>query len=289
MARFPRALPFLLVLLRLPSANSSQTISDAARTENVERARAILREGFESKDYSVRIEAVRAASMVGRSEKVVSKLELFLDDKNVDVRLATVNALADLHDPQTEHPLVKLLRDDKTPEVSFAAAKSLAATGDPAGISALQEVYRGTRKTRSSGLKKQERQFIERFHSMPSAVMFVVGEGIGNVPVPGAGEGFTAISSLLKEPGLSDRASALFLLARKRTPESLELLRGGLTDQDWSVRASAAQIIAHTAQTALQDSLPRLFDDKNKKVRFRAAGAYLHLLRAKKDPIEGGL
>src|SRR6516162_4363333 len=154
MARFPRALPFLLVLLRLPSANS-QTISDAARTENVERARAILREGFESKDYSVRIEAVRAASMVGRSEKLVSKLELFLDDKNVDVRLATVNALADLHDPQTEHPLVKLLRDDKTPEVSFAAAKSLAATGDPAGISALQEVYRGTRKTRSSGLKKQ--------------------------------------------------------------------------------------------------------------------------------------
>ena len=264
------------------SSASAQNTSGATRPESVERARAILREGFESKDYAIRIEAVTAASMVGRNETLVSRLEQFLDDKNVDVRLATVNALADLHDPQTEHPLLKVLHDDKTPEVSFAAAKILAARGDPAGIRALKEVYSGARKTRSSGLKKKERHFLEEFHSAPSAVLFIVGEGIGYVPVPGAGEGFTAISSLLKDPGLSDRASVLFILARKRTPESLELLRGALDDEDWSVRASAAQMIVHTAQTALRDSLPRLFDDKNEKVRFRAAGAYLHLLLAEK-------
>jgi HEAT repeat protein len=287
MSRFPRVFLFLLVLLLLPPANS-QTISTTTRSENVGHARAILREGLESKDYLVRIEAVRAAGMVGRNESVVSKLALFLDDKNVDVRLATVNALADLHDPQAEHPLLKVLRDDKTPEVSFAAAKSLAVAGDPAGIGALKEVYQGTRKSRSSGLKEKERHFVEQFHSAPSAMMFVVGEGVGYVPVPGAGEGFTAITSLLKEPGLSDRASVLFILAKKRTPESQELLRGALQDADWSVRASAAQLIAHTAQTALLDSLPRLFDDKNQKVRFRAAGAYLHLLLAEKVSVKGG-
>lgn len=277
MSRCSQVAPFLLILLAVSAAGQAQP---EPRAQNVERARAILTEGFESKDYSTRIEAVTAAGMVGRNEAMVSRLERFLDDKNADVRLAAITALADLHDPQTEHPLLKVLRDDKIPEVSFAAAKILALQGDPAGIRALDEVYRGTRKTRSNQLKKRERRFLEQFHSPSSAVLFLVSQGIGYVPVPGAGEGFSAISSLLRDPQLSDRASALLILARKSSPESRELLRGALHDQDWSVRATAVQMIAHTAQDALQDSLPPLFDDKKEKVRFRAAGAYLHLMLA---------
>ena len=273
------ALPFLLTFLALAAAGQNKPDPHG---QNLERARAILQDGFESKDYSTRIEAVTAAGMVGRKEAMVSRLEQFLDDKNADVRLAALAALADLHDPQTENPLVKVLRDDKTPEVSFAAAKILGASGDPAGITALNEVFRGTRKTRSNELKTRERHFVEQFHSAPSAVLFIVGEGIGYVPDPGAGEGFSAISALLRDSKLSDRASALLILARKPTPESQDLLRTGLHDEDWSVRATAAQMIAHTAQSGLQDSLPLLFDDKSEKVRFRAAGAYLHLARAEK-------
>jgi hypothetical protein len=37
--------------------------------------------------------------------------------------------------------------------------------------------------------------------------MFVVSEGVGYVPVPGAGEGFSAIMGLLSDPDLSARAS----------------------------------------------------------------------------------
>ena len=118
---------------------------------------------------------------------------------------------------------------------------------------------------------------MEKFHSAPSAVLFIVGEGVGYVPVPGAGEGFSAISDLLKDPGLSDRASAMLILARDRKGAAGDLLRRALEDSDWSVRASAAQFIAHTAQTRLRDALTPLFEDKNSKVRFRAAGAYLHL------------
>jgi HEAT repeat protein len=280
------AFPLLLVLLA-PFAHG-QSAPDL-RIENLERARAILQGGFESKDYEIRIEAVTAASMVGRNEPMVSRLEKFLDDKNPDVRLATINALADLHDPQAEDPLLKVLRDDKTPEVSFAAAKILAAAGNPAGISALRDVYRGTRKTHFGELKTRERHFFEEFHSAPSAVMFIVREGVGYVPVPGAGEGFSAISSLLKDPGLSDRASTLFILARKRDADSLELLRGAVHDEDWSVRAAAAQMIANTAQTDLLDSLRPLFEDKNEKVRFRAAGAYLHLILAEKRTVGAGI
>jgi HEAT repeat protein len=249
----------------------------------VERARAILKEGLDSKDFAVRIQAITATSMVGRNKLLLARLEGFLHDKNVEVRLATVHALADLHSPQSADSLRKTIEEDKVPEVSFAAAKVLAEWHDPAGIRALMDIYEGKRKTGSNIVKKEERSTLEEFHSVPSAMMFVIGKGISYVPVPGTGEGFSAIGALLRDRGLSDRASVLFILARTKTPESLNLLRNALQDDDWSVRAAATQMIAHTAQTELRDSLLPLFDDKNQKVRFRAAGAYLHLLLVAKQ------
>ena len=268
------ALLFCCPLFALPPTDS-QTGS-APAPSNAELARAILNEGFDSHDYQVRIQAITAASMVGRNEALLTRLADSLHDKNVLVRLATVHALADLHSPQSEAWLRQAL-EDKTPEVSFAAAKLLAGLQDPAGTSALMEVYERKRKTSSNILKKEERSTFDEFHSLPSATMFVLGKGIDYVPVPGAGEGFAAISMLLKDPKLSDRANALFVLCQHKNSESVALLGKALEDQDWSVRAVAAQMIAHTAQTGLRDSLPPLFKDKNHKVRFRAAGAYLRL------------
>lgn len=43
------------------------------------------------------------------------------------------------------------------------------------------------------------------------------------------------------------------------------------------MRASAAQMITQSARVELRDDLVPLFSDKNWKVRFRAAGAFLHL------------
>ena len=97
------------------------------------------------------------------------------------------------------------------------------------------------------------------------------------MPVPGVGEGFTALTELLADPDLSARANVLLLLGKERDPQSADLIKRALTDDDWSVRASAAQVIAHTARVELRESLVPLFDDKKEKVRFRAAGAYLHL------------
>lgn len=261
-------------ILSLPAR--SQAGGHPAATD-VELARSILKEGFDSHDYQVRTQAITASGMVGRDETLLTRLADFLHDKNVDVRLATVHVLADLHSPQSEVWLRQTLQEDKTPEVSFAAAKVLAGMQDHAGTTALMDVYDGKRKTSSNLLKKEERSTFDEFHSLPSATMFVLGKGIDYIPVPGAGEGFTAITMLLKDPKLSDRANALFILCRSKSPESLKLLEKALQDDDWSVRAVAAQMIAHTAQTNLRDSLPPLFKDKNQKVRFRAAGAYLRL------------
>lgn len=247
---------------------------------NAERARAILLEGLASKDYVVRKEAIIATSMVGRNETLLKRLSGFLQDKNMEVRLAAVRALAEFDSAESKDALHKTMEEESVPEVSFAAAKLLARLKDPdpASFSVLMDVFEGKRRTNSGILKKEERNFFDEFHSTDSALIFMVGKGIGYAPVPGAGEGFSAIGALLKDPKVSDRASVLFILGRKKNPESQRLLREALGDRDWSVRAVGAQMIAHTVQTDLRDSLLPLFEDKNRKVRFRAAGAYLHLL-----------
>jgi HEAT repeat protein len=255
----------------LPQADSRPLPS------NDTRARAILTEGLDSNDFAVRIEAITAASMVGSNEAMVGRLEEFLKDKNVQVRLATIHALADLKSPQIKDGLRKTLEEDNAPEVLFAAAKVLAGLEDPAGTMALMDVYDRKRKTRSSILEQKKRSFLEEFHSPQSALIFILTKGIGYVPVPGAGSGFSAISELLKDPGLSDRAEVLFVLSRTKSQELRDLLVRALHDDDWSVRAAATQIVAQTARAELRESLLPLFEDKNQKVRLRAAGAYLHL------------
>lgn len=245
--------------------------------ENAEQARSILKAGVEAGDPHVRVEAINAVGMIGTHELVLSRLEDFLHDKNIPVRIAAVQALADLASPHSIEPLRDVLQNDRVPEVAFTAAKALGKLQDPAGIKALMEVYEGKRKTSSGMITQRKRQTTDQFHSITSGTLFVISKGIGYVPVPYAGEGFAALTELLRDKGLSDRARAVLILGQSINPDSTELLRNALQDKEWSVRASAAQMIAQGARVELRDDLLPLFRDNNQKVRFRAAGAFLHL------------
>jgi HEAT repeat protein len=231
----------------------------------------------EASDPLVRIDAINAVGMIGDYELVLSRLEQLLHDKNIRVRLAAVHALANLASPHSIEPLRHVLEDGKVPEVGFAAAKALEKLHDPAGTKALMEIYEGERKSSSSMIQKRKRQTTEQFYSVPSGLMFVVSRGVGYVPVPGVGEGFSAFTELIRDKGLSDRAGVILIVGQSKDPETTDLLRSALQDKDWSVRAAAAQMIAHTARVELRDDLLPLFSDKNRKVHFRAAGAFLHL------------
>jgi tRNA-2-methylthio-N6-dimethylallyladenosine synthase len=50
------------------------------------------------------------------------------------------------------------------------------------------------------------------------------------------------------------------------------------------VRFTTSQMIAFTARSGMREELVPLFDDKTEKVRFRPAGAYLHLALLPKTP-----
>jgi len=245
--------------------------------ENAEHARSILREGLDARDSVVRIEAIAATSMIGNHELVLARLESLLLNGDIQVRLAVIHALADLASPASIEPLRNVLQNDKVPEVVFAAAQALEKLHDPDGTKALVEVFEGKRKSSSNMIQKQERQTAAQFHSFPSAMMFLFSKGSGYIPVPGVGEGYSALTMLLHDTGLSDRAVVVLLLSHSNDAGTTELLCKALVDKDWSVRASAAQVIAQTARVGMRDDLLPLFDDKNRKVRYRAAGAFLRL------------
>jgi HEAT repeat protein len=259
--------PFLFVIATAAPAQQSQ----------VGQARSVLRDGLESNDFTIRIQAIQAAGLIGPNENLRHRLEEFLDDKKVEVRVAAIHTLADLKSTASIPALKNCIKQDDTPEVRFAAAKALYAFHDPTGEKELLDIYHGDEKATSGPLHSQARKFFGNFHSFESATTFIVSSGIGYVPVPGMGQGMSAVVDLLSDPDLSPRATALLLLARNKDPQSDLLIREALKDKDWSVRASAAQLIAYTARRDLRQRLIPLFSDKNAKVRLRAAGAYLHL------------
>ncbi len=263
-------------LVAICLAISSACLTGQTPQKTVSDARAVLRFGVESSDPKVRVQAIQAVGLIGISDEVRGKLEGFLKDGNIQVRIAAIKTLADLKSTGSIPILEKLLKKDDVPEVQFAAAKALFRFHDERGTQWLEELYDGSRTATSSALASQSRKFFGNFHSFESAASFIVSEGVGYVPVPGVGEGFSAVTGLIADPDLSPRAAALMLLVRDTGPESERLLKKALADKDWSVRAASAQMIAYTGRTSLREDLTPLFKDKNDKVRFRAAGAYLH-------------
>jgi hypothetical protein len=65
--------PFINGLALLLMSCVVGQISGQKITANAERARTILKEGIESKDPDARIQAIIAASMIGRNERVCSR------------------------------------------------------------------------------------------------------------------------------------------------------------------------------------------------------------------------
>ena len=246
-------------------------------TSAKDRANKILEDGARSKDQAVRLQAVIATSMVGSDAAVSHRLEELLQDREVSVRLASVNALADLKSKSSIPALREVLRNDKVPEVAFAAAKALYVLDDNEGSVELYDIFDRRVSGQSSVIRKQARDFFDKFHTVKSSMMLVLSEGVGFVPVPGAGEGLTAITELSSDPELTTRATIVLLMGKKKTKEADDLLRRAVSDKDWAVRAAAAQTIASAAKLPLQGELLTLLDDEKAKVRFRAAGAYLHL------------
>jgi len=254
----------------------------SSNLDKIEQARQILNEGVTSNNPNSRKEAALAIGLVGQHEHAATLLISLLQDKDVQVRVAATDSLTDLRDKRAIPALTSAL-NDPVPEVAFAAAKALWAMKQPIGEEALLSVLEGQTKGKSNPVRRQFRERLRTVKIPKSALLFALKEGFGFIPVPGVGAGFAAMESLFWDTSLSPRASVALLLAQNHDPKSRDALLQALFDGDWTVRAAAAQAIALRNQPALGHNLVPLLDDKNEKVRYRAAAGYLRLVQLERN------
>lgn len=259
----------------LPAAATAQSIA-----ADIDTAHNLIEVGLDSKDPSLRVEAISATGMIAKSESVRQRIEGFLSDKDVNVRIAATETLADLGFHESTPALEKVLNSDPVPECEFAAAKALYKLKDPKGKDALETILYGHMNTKSSLLQREKRRVRSNFYSVHGATAFLLENAGGLVPVPGAGTGLGEIGRLMNDTALTPRATIVLLLGREHSPDIDKLLRFSLKDKDWTVRSSAVLMIALTARRDMRHDLVPLLSDGDQRVRFRAAGAYLHLTGA---------
>jgi HEAT repeat protein len=222
------------------------------------------------------MEVAVALSLIAVKDPASSLLGELIRDKDHLVRVAALGSVGELRDPRLAKSAREAL-DDEVPEVSFAAARTLFKLKQPEGRQALIEIVEKESKAKSGFLRAKLRDTWRRMKTPKSALFFAVQQGAGFVPVPGFGEGVSAMSSMLSDPDFSARATSLVMLSADRSPEIRQIVVQSFVDEEWSMRAAAVQIAAMRTERTWRSHLVPLVDDTNRKVRYRAAACYLRL------------
>jgi len=257
-----------LLLAQRPSPPSPKSAT--------ERARAVLAEGASDNDPNVRREVAVAFSLSRSTDPSFATLRALLADKDYLCREAAIATVGQLGD----HKLAGMVRpalEDDVPEVMFAAARVLQQLGDPDGEKALIEIIEREHKAESSMLRGKIRDMARRLKTPKSALLFATEKGIGFAPVPGLGEGYSALTMMLTDNEFSPRAAALLSLASVHSAESRKMVEQAFSDDEWSMRAAAIQMMATWNERPWRTRLVPLLQDPNRKVRFRAAAVFLRL------------
>ena len=239
-------------------------------------ARAVLKKGASEPDPDTRREVAVALSMIATRDPSAGLLQTLIKDKDALVREAALVSVGELRDRAAIPSVQEALQDD-VPEVAFAAARTLFKMKQPEGKQFLIEVVEKETKAKSGFVQAKLRDVVRRMKRPKSAFLFVAQQGIGFVPVPGLGEGFSAMNALLGDAETSARSTALLLLAADRSPEVRRVIEEAFNDTDWSMRAAATEIAALRNERAWRQRLIPLIEDTNSRVRYRAAASFLRL------------
>jgi HEAT repeat protein len=260
----------VLLLLLMPALAEPQ---DATL---VRSARNVLEQGAVDGAAEVRREVAVALGLSSRRDPSINLLEGLAVDKDNLVREAALVSIGELREARLAKVAQDAL-DDQVPEVAYAAARTLYKLNQAEGKQLLLEIVEGEAPAKSGFVRGKLRDVIRQMKRPKSATMFAVKQGIGFIPVPGVGEGFSALTSLVGDPNFSARATTLLILSSDHSAKVHSVIEQAFNDSDWSMRAAAAQIAASRNERAWRFRLIPLFEDSNRQVRYRAAAAFLCL------------
>lgn len=257
----------------------------AAATADLDAVRSTLENGLQSKNPTVRKQAVQSMALLGGWEPYQSRIEAMLQDKDTNVRVAAVMSMMVGPSDNTVDVLKGALMEP-APEVTFAAAKALFVLHDPAGEKALMAVLNGEAKTNSGLIAQEKLEASEILHDPDKATTFIVEKGFVLAPIPGLGVGVSIIEALFFKKKDSGRAATTRLLSTSENPEVREALRHALSDKEPAVRAAAVEVNALRNDPAVLDDVVPLLQDKKEMVRLWASSCYLRLAGLKEAPAE---
>lgn len=240
-------------------------------------SRNVLEAGLKG-DVDTRRELAVALSLISRRDPSAKLLDILVKDGDHLVREAAFDSLGELGD-KTKASIARVGLSDDVPEVVFAAARAMYRLDPAQSRPVLLSILNKETDAKSNFFSSQFRSLLRSMKTPKSALLLAARGGSFFIPVPGMGTGISAMSSMLLDSDFSARAYALTLLSHDgpKSAATAKLLRTALTDDDWSVRAAAVQAIANGGLTGLAKDLVPLFDDRDKKVRYRASAAWVRL------------
>jgi HEAT repeat protein len=250
--------------------------SQAVNAASIDRARSVLKEGAAERDPESRREVAVALSLISTRDSSASLLERLAQDKEHLTREAALISIGERGD-RRRLKLGESAFSDEVPEVLFAAARPQMKMKHREGRRILIAILEKETPAESSFFRGRLRDLARRVKTPKSALLFGVQQGAGLVPVPGFGEGLSALTSMLGDADFSARATSLFLLAPENSTEIRKHIEEAFQDEDWSVRAAAVQVAASRHETRWRSRLIPLIDDTNRKVRYRAAAVLVRL------------
>jgi HEAT repeat protein len=235
----------------------------------------ILREGVNTHNAQHRAEAVAALGTIGPNRQVVALVEKALTDKDTSIRQLAARTLGEMQARTSIPKLRKALKDD-SPQVSFAAAKSLWTMGDRSGRNVFIEILSGERSS-SDGLLKGELDSTKKKFQDPKSLALIGAKEAASSLFGPAGWGISLLEEVHKDRSASARAMSAILLGPDASLDALRELQDALTDQNWIVRAAAAQALGTCHHRDQIQYLRPLLEDDKPAVRYMASASIIRL------------
>jgi HEAT repeat protein len=257
-------------LLGLMLALSSLVLGEPSAPQLRKHAWAVLETGLTHKAAEHRVEAVKALSLVTGDKAATKAAVHALSDENSDVRAAAATTLGQLHAVSAIPDLKEALSDKET-SVVLAASQALFQLRDSSAYDVYYAILMGDRKASDGMIQSQ----LDRLKDPKKLALLGFEQGVGFVPYGGIGvQAYRFAKSDHSQP----RAAAARFLALDPDPMSRNaLVQIALTDDSTAVRQAALDALAERGDATCVRRLERNLTDSKFAVRYRTAGAMVHL------------